>query len=121
MEEAITISIDKGKLPMYHQVQELLSLANDCPENLPSVVHDNYAQLVDVLGLEIALIIHTHFISITRARYFYSEEYVAVLASQCTRKQEREKLAFTCGCTLQTLDTWMRKARRGEYEEADSS
>jgi len=112
MEEEIIITINKEKLPMYHQVQELLSLADGCPEYLSSVVNENYSQLVDVLGLEIALIIHTHFISITRARYFYTEGYIALLATQCTRKQEREKLAFTCGCTLQTLDTWVRKARR---------
>ena len=115
MSETITITLDKGKIPNYHQVQELLSLADNCPENLVSIVNENYAPLVEVLGLEIALIFHTHFISITRARYFYSEEYVAMLASQCTKKQERERLAFICGCTLQTMDTWMRRARRGEY------
>jgi len=120
MDETITISISKEKIPNYHQVQELLSLADGCPENIVSMVNENYAQLVDVLGLEVALIFHTHFISITRARYFYSEEYIALLASQCTKKQEREKLAFTCGCTLQTLDTWMRKSRRGEYSDVES-
>lgn len=120
MQETINISINKEKLPLYHQVQELLLLADDCPENIVSVVNENYAQLVDVLGLEIALIFHTHFVSITRARHFYTEEYVGLLASKCTKKQERERLAFTCGCTLQTLDTWMRKVRRGEYEHEDS-
>ena len=111
MDETITITISKEKLPYYHQVQELLSLADNCTENMASQVNENYAQLVDIMGLEIALIIHTHFISITRARYFYAEDYMGLLANQCTKKQEREKLAFTCGCTLQTLDTWMRRVR----------
>ena len=121
MEENITITISKEKLPNYHQVQELLSLADDCQESMANLVNENYTQLVDTLGLEIALIIHFHFISITRARYFYAEEFIGLLATQCTKKQEREKLAFTCGCTLQTLDTWMRKVRRGEYDNAESS
>ena len=120
MEDTINISIDRAKIPNYYQVQELLSLADDCTEKLSSVVNENYAQLVDVVGLEIALIIHTHFISITRARYFYTEEYIAMLATQRRRKQERERLAFTCGCTLQTLDTWVRKARRGEFSTNNS-
>jgi len=121
MEDTITITLNKEKIPNYHQVQELLFWADNCPENITSLVNENYIQLVDVLGLEIALIIHTHFVSITRHRYFYSDEYMGVLALQCTKKQEREKLAFTCGCTLQTLDTWMRKVRRGEFQETDSS
>ena len=73
MTEMITVSINKEKLPMYHQVQELMSLAEGCSDNLTSVVSENYTELVDILGLEVALIIHTHLTSISRARYFYTQ------------------------------------------------
>ena len=97
---------------MYHQVQELMSLVDKYSANITSLVSENYTELVDILGLEIALIIHTHLTSFSRTRYFYTEEYIAILASQCIKKQEREKLAFKCGCTLQTLDSWVRRARK---------
>jgi hypothetical protein len=115
MQETITITINKEKLPMYFQVQELMSLADEHTENISSLVSENYAELVDILGLEIALIFHTHFTTISRTRYFYTEQHIAMLASQCAKRQDREKLAFKCGCTLQTLDGWVRKSRKGEF------
>jgi len=48
----------------------------------------------------------------------YTEEHIAMLASQCIKRQEREKLAFKCGCTLQTLDSWVRKAKKNRIEES---
>ena len=112
MSEMITVTINKEKLPMYHQVQELLSLADGCTDTLTSVVSENYSELVDVLGLEIALIFHTHFASISRSKYFYTEDYIATLATQCVKRKDRVKLAFKCGCTVQTIDGWVRRAAR---------
>jgi len=72
MQEIITISINRSKLPLYYQVQELMSLADGDSEDVTSLVSENYVELVEILGLEVALIIHTHFTSISRTRYFYS-------------------------------------------------
>ena len=110
----IDFSIDVEKLPRYHHVQELLSLADGCSESITDVVRENYVDLVEILGLELACIIHAHFKLISCVKYFYTEEYIVYLASQCETKHEREKLAFGCGCSLQTIDGWLREAKKKE-------
>jgi len=114
MSEIITLLIDRDRIPRYHQVQGLLSLVDGCTQDIKSVVRENYVELVEILGLEVALIVHAHFKSILCVKYFYTEEYIVKLASQCTTKREREKLAVECGCSLQTIDGWLRKTKKKE-------
>jgi len=112
MTETLNVSIDINKIARYHQVQELLSLIDNNSSDITGVVRENYVELVEILGLEVAAIIHAHFKSILCVKYFYTEEFIVGLASKCTNKREKEKLALECGCSLQTIDKWLREARK---------
>jgi len=93
-------------------VEDLLSLADSNTDDFANIVNGDYAEVVRILGVEIALKMYIHFrgCHISFPKHFYKPDYVVALASKCTDKREREKIAIVCGYTAQWIERRVRES-----------
>ena len=94
-------------------VEDLLSLADDSNRDFENIVNGDYAEIVKVLGVEVALKMYIHFrgCNISFPKHFYKPDYVVTVASKCPDKREREKIAIVCGYTSQWIERRIRELR----------
>ena len=92
-------------------VEDLLSLA-DGQSDMGSIVNGDYAEVVRLLGIEVALKLYIHFrgCHISLPKHFYKTEYIITVASKCSDKREREKIAIICGYTAQWIERRIRES-----------
>ena len=99
-------------------VQELLDLAGDNAKNseeFQGIVSGDYAEIVKVFGIDIAVKMYIHFrgCNISCPKHFYTQEYVVSVASQFSERRERERVAITCGYTSHWIERKVREVLGG--------
>ena len=94
-------------------VEDLLSLADGDTQDFVNIVNGDYAEIVKVLGVEVALKMYIHFrgCHISFPKHFYKPDYVVTVAAKYSDKREREKIAITCGYTSQWIERRIRELR----------
>ena len=92
-------------------IKDLLSLTDGNLDNLANIVTKGYSDIAQVFGGEMALQMYANFrgCTINCAMMFFKKEFVIELASKCSDKRERERIAMICGYSSQTIEKAVRE------------
>lgn len=69
-------------------------------------VHGDYAELIRVFGVEVALKMYKHFrgCKVNCPKYLYKQDFVVKIAAAEPNKRQRERIAILCGYTAGRLE-----------------
>ena len=98
-------------------IQDLLDLAGDnvnTPSHFQGIVGGDYSEIVKVFGVEVAVRMYIHFrgCSLGFPKHFFKPEYVVSVASKCSDRRDRERIAITCGYTSQWIERMVRESSK---------